>query len=65
MRDEHDTLWTASKCLDLRRFAIARGHEEDDGEEIYEPLQQTFRWMTKGEVPDASDIDVVYAQAKL
>jgi hypothetical protein len=34
LRDEHNILWTASKCLDLRRFAPAPRHEEEDIEGI-------------------------------
>jgi hypothetical protein len=58
-------LWTASKCLDLRRFAPAPGHEEEEFEDIYEPLKHILQWMIKGGVPNVPDIDVVYAQAKL
>ena len=58
-------LWTESKCLDLRRFAPVPGQEEDDFEDIYEPLKQILRWMTKGGVLDVPHVDVVYAQAKL
>jgi hypothetical protein len=48
--------------LDLRRFAPAPGQEEDDIEDIYEPLKHIQRLMTKGDVPDDPDIDVVYAE---
>ena len=65
LRDEHDILWTASKCLDLRRFAQAHGQEEDDIEDIYEPLKHILQWMTKGGVPNVPDIDVVYAEGML
>ncbi len=43
LRDEHDILWTSSKYLDLRRFAQAPGQEEDDIEDIYEPLKHILR----------------------
>ena len=65
MRDEHDILWTANKCLDLRRFAQAPGQEEDYIEDIYEPLKLILQWITKGGVPDVPGIDVVYAEAML
>ena len=65
LRDEHDILWTASKCLDLRRFAPTPGREEDDLEDIKEPLKHILRWMTKGGVPGVPDIAVVYDQALL
>ena len=65
LRDEHQMLWTASKCMDLRRFARLRGREEGDFEDIYEPLRLILRWMTKGGVPNVPSIDIVYAQALL
>ncbi len=66
LRDEHDILWTASKCLDLRRFATTLdGHEEDALEDMKEPLKQILQWMTKGGVPDVPEIDNVYEQAIL
>ena len=65
MNDEHEMMWTASKCLDLRRFAPAPGHEEEESEDIYEPLKHILQWMIKGGVPNVPDIDVVYAQTKL
>jgi hypothetical protein len=65
LRDEHQMLWTASKCMDLRRFARLRGHEEGDFDDIYEPLRLILRWMTKGGVPNVPSIDTVYAQALL
>jgi hypothetical protein len=58
-------MWTESKCLDLRLFALAPGHEEDIFEDIYEPLNHMLQWMTKGGVPGVPNIDVVYAQAKV
>ncbi len=64
MHDEHEILWTASKYLDLRRFALALGQEEEDFEDIKEPLKPILQWMTKGGVTDVPHIDVVYAQAK-
>ncbi len=60
MHDEHAILWTASKCLDLRRFAPAHGQEEEDFKDIKEPLKHILQWMTKGGVPDVPHIDVVY-----
>ena len=47
LRDKYDIMWTASKCLDLRRFATNFGHEEDALEDMKEPLKQILRWMTK------------------
>ena len=46
LRDEHQMLWTAKNCMDLRRSAPLCGQE--DMEQIYEPLKATLRWMTKG-----------------
>jgi hypothetical protein len=43
LRDEHGILWTASKFLDLKRFATALGHEEDELEDIKEPLKQILQ----------------------
>ncbi len=42
LRDEHDILYTASKCLDLRLFTVVNVHEQEhtDYENIYEPLKQ-------------------------
>ena len=34
LRDEHDILWTASKCFDLRRFALKPGQDEANFEDI-------------------------------
>ena len=65
MHDEHEMLWTASKCLDLRRFAPAPGQEEEEFKDIYEPLKHVLQWMTKGGVPNVPHIDIVYAQAKI
>ena len=65
MNDEHEMLWTASKCLDLRRFAPAPGQEEDEFEDIKEPPKHFLQWMNKGGVPDVPPIDVLFAQAKL
>jgi hypothetical protein len=65
LRDEHQMLWTASKCMDLRLFAPLPGQEAFDMEEIYEPLRTILRWMTKGGVPNVPSIDTVYAQAVL
>ena len=31
IRDEHDILWTVTKCLDLRRFAQMPGDLDDQG----------------------------------
>ena len=39
LRYEHDIMWTASKCLELRCFAPAPRREEDDLEDIKEPLK--------------------------
>ena len=33
LHDEHAILWTASKCLDLRRYAPAPGQDEEDFED--------------------------------
>ncbi len=41
IRDEHEILWIASKCLDLRRIAQMPGEHDDGGyEDIEEPLEQ-------------------------
>jgi len=67
LRDEHDILWTASKCLDLRLFAPVNFNDDVQHEAIiegiYGPLNQVLLWMKKGGVPDVPDIDVVYDQA--
>ncbi len=47
--------------MDLRRFALASGQEENNIEDIYEPLKHILGWMTRG-VLDVPDIDVVYAE---
>ena len=65
LNDEHEMLWTASKCLDLRRFAPAHGQEEDDVEDIYEPLKHILQWMTNRGVPNVPHVNVIYAQAKI
>jgi len=65
LHDEHAILWTANKCLDFRRFASAPGHDEQDSEDIKEPLKHIIQWITKWGVPHVLDIDDVYAQAKL
>jgi hypothetical protein len=40
-REEHDMLWTANECLDLRRFAqMPDEQQEQDYEDIYEPLSR-------------------------
>ena len=40
IRDEHGILWTANKCLDLRRIAQMPGEPDDEGyEDIYDPLE--------------------------
>jgi hypothetical protein len=39
LRDERNIMWTASNCLDLRRFATTHVHEEDEFQDyIKEPL---------------------------
>jgi len=51
LRNEHDILWTASKRMDLRRFAsLPDDDEELDNEygDMKEPLKQIFLWMRKG-----------------
>ncbi len=45
LRDEHRMLWTASKCMDLRRFASLREQEAENIEEIYEPLRVILHSM--------------------
>ena len=66
LRDEHDILWTTSKCLDLRLFAPVNFNDgvqhEVVIEGIYGPLNQILLWMKKGGVPDVPGIDVVYDQ---
>jgi hypothetical protein len=66
IRDEHDILWTASKCLDLRRFAQMPGEHEDEGyEDIYDPLEDLWIWMRNAGVRDVPDVDVIYSEAIL
>ncbi len=60
LRAEHDIMWTASKCLYLRRFATTHGNGEDALEDMKEPLKQILQWMTKAGVPDVPDIDIIY-----
>jgi len=51
LRDEHEILWTTSKCMDLRRFAsLPDDDKELDNEydDIKEPLKQILLWMRKG-----------------
>ncbi len=44
MRDEHEVLWTAGKCLDFRLFASVTGRSdhlyEPNYDDIYEPLTE-------------------------
>ena len=42
--------------MDSKRFALALVEEEQDFEDIYEPLIHILRRMTKGDVPNVSDI---------
>ena len=66
IRDEHDILWTASKCMDLRRFAQMPGEgEELSYEDIYEPLEDIWVWMRNAGVRDVPDVDVLYNEAIL
>jgi hypothetical protein len=68
LRDEHEILWTASQCMDLRRFAsLPDDDEELDNEYDYmkEPLKQILLWMRKGGVPDVPPLVVVFEQAML
>ena len=58
IRDEHEMLWTASKCLDLRRFAL---QDSGDLSDIYEPLKQVLQWMIDGGVPNVPPVDDLYA----
>ncbi len=48
LRDEHQMLWTESKCMDLRRFALLREHVAKGFENIYELLRVILRWTSKG-----------------
>jgi len=67
LRDEHGMLATAQRCLDLRRFAPLTGHgdehDDDNYEDIKEPLEIVLEWMKDGGVQDVPDVDVVFAQA--
>ena len=67
LRDEHDILWTASKCMDLRRFAeLPELDQSNDAcEDIKEPLKQVLLWMRKGGVPDVPTFNAVYEQAMM
>jgi hypothetical protein len=66
IRDEHDILWTASKCLDLRRFAQMPGEPDDEGyEDIYVPLEDLWTWMRKAGLRDIPEVDVIYNEAIL
>ncbi len=60
---------TAKKCLDLRRFTPLTGHgderDEDNYEDIKEPLEIILEWMIKEGVQNIPDIDVVFAHAML
>ena len=65
-RDEHDIMWTVSKCLELRRFAEMPGEPDDQGyEDIYEPLEGFWIWMVKSGVRDVPGVDVMYNEALL
>jgi len=67
LKDEHEILWIASKCMDLRLFATVNynddAHHQAFIEGIYAPLQQIILWMKKGGVQDVPAIDIVYSQA--
>ena len=66
IRDEHDILWTASKCLDLRRFAQMPGEDDDEGyEDIYDHLEDIWAWMVKAGVRDVPDVHVLYTEGIL
>ena len=59
-------MWTASKCLDLRRFAQIPGERDDQGyEDIYEPLQKLRIWMRKASVRDVPEVAMLYNEAIL
>ena len=53
--------------MDLRRFAPLPGHEDDQDnyEDIKEPLKQIIKWMKKGSVQNVPDMAVIFEQAKL
>ena len=51
LRDEHNILWSASKCMDLRLFATLPDDDEehdDEFDDMKEPLRQILLWMRKG-----------------
>ncbi len=61
IQDEHEILWIASKCLDLRWFEQIPGEHDDEGyEDSEEPLEQIWIWMVNAGVRDVSDEDVLY-----
>jgi hypothetical protein len=66
IRDEHDILWTAAQCLDLRRFAQMPGEDDDEGyENIYEHLEGIWILMTKAGVRDVPSVDELYNEGIL
>jgi len=69
LRDEHDMLWTTSKCMVLGRFAPLHGLDkslDDDAyEDTKEQLKQILLWMQNGGVPDVPTFNVVCEQDML
>ncbi len=69
LRDEHDMLWTTSKCMVLGRFAPLHGLDkslDDDAyEDTKEQLKQILLWMQNGGVPDVPTVNVVCEQDML
>jgi hypothetical protein len=67
LRDEHNMLNIASKCLDLRRFIALAAHATefcpDTYEDIKKPLEIILEWMIMGGVHDVPAIDVVFEHA--
>jgi len=67
LRDEHGILTTAKRCMDLRRFAPTPGQEDeqDNYEDIKDPLKQIMKWMKTGGLQNVLDIAMVFQRAKL
>jgi len=43
LRDKHDVLWIASKCMDLRRFAPLPRLDESEDDDAYEDMKEPFK----------------------
>jgi hypothetical protein len=58
-------VWTANKCLKLRRFTQFPCEKGQEGyEDMFEPcaLGGILRWITKTCVPNVPAVDVIYNQ---